>query len=359
MSTNCRRRVSSAVKHGGCTLLVFLTLLLPHAAFARDETWTAGGSRLQIHWQAEFSVDERAKIKQWLQHAAECAATLYGELPRDSIRILIERSDDADEPVVYGRVLRQHPQGIQFWINPDFSLQAFLQDWTAVHEFVHLYIPFPGNADIWLSEGLATYYQNILRARTGVLSHEQAWQKLYNGFMRGKADNRYSALSLTELSPRLRETNSFMRIYWTGTAYFMEADIQLRQKTANQMSLDTVIRDYVDCCLARGLSHGLELAQSFDRLSDSQIFSTRYQRYRGLYQQPDTLPLFSQLGISVSDETIHLEPMPEDAIAIREAIVSGHTVTDPLSLTSEADVDRSDCSEPDPVQQLAEKPAVC
>jgi hypothetical protein len=307
------------------SVVVFLTLLLTHAAIAQDETLAAGGSQLQIHWQAEFSEDERDKLKQWLRHAADGAATLYGELPRDPIRILVERSENSAEPVIYGQVLRQQPQGIQFWVNPTFALEAFLQDWTAVHEFVHLYIPYPGDADIWLSEGLATYYQNILRARTGVLSQKQAWQKLYNGFMRGQADTRYSTLSLTELSPRLRETRSFMRVYWAGTAYFLEADMQLRKDTANKMSLDVVIRDYVDCCLAEGLSNGLELVQAFDRLSDSRIFSTLYQRYRKLYQQPDPLPILSQLGIRVSDDTVRLDTKPRSAAAIRKAIVTGDT----------------------------------
>jgi hypothetical protein len=130
-----------------------------------------------------------------LTHAADGAATLYGGLPRDPIRILVERSDNAGEPVFSAQVLRQKPQGIQFWVNTTFALEAFLQDWTAVHELVHLYIPYPGDADIWLSEGLATYYQNILRTRTGVLSEKQAWQNFYNGFMRGQVDAGYSTLS--------------------------------------------------------------------------------------------------------------------------------------------------------------------
>ena len=37
----------------------------------------------------------------------------------------------------------------------------------------------------WLSEGTASYYQNVLRARAGILPAEDAWQRMHSGFRRG------------------------------------------------------------------------------------------------------------------------------------------------------------------------------
>ena len=47
-------------------------------------------------------------------------------------------------------------------------------------------MPYISSRDRWLSEGLASYYQNVLRARDGRLTDTQAWQLLYEGFQRGK-----------------------------------------------------------------------------------------------------------------------------------------------------------------------------
>src|SRR5690349_3931578 len=61
----------------------------------------------------------------------------------------------------------------------------FADDWTAVHELSHLMHPYLGDRGTWLAEGLATYYQNVLRARSGMLTPAQAWDRLYQGFKRG------------------------------------------------------------------------------------------------------------------------------------------------------------------------------
>ena len=58
-------------------------------------------------------------------------------------------------------------------VNPESSMQEITNDWTAFHELSHLLIPYRGHGDLWFSEGLATYYQNIIQARAGVLSEAE------------------------------------------------------------------------------------------------------------------------------------------------------------------------------------------
>ncbi|WP_101760045.1 hypothetical protein [Oceanicoccus sp. KOV_DT_Chl] len=282
----------------------------------------ASGSRFDIEWRGKYSDAEKTKLKQWLAHAAKSTAMLYGNLPRNPIRIIMKRRDKANKPVPFAQVLRSEPQGISFLVNPEFELQAFIDDWTAVHELSHLYIPYPGGKDIWLSEGLATYYQNVLMARAGVLSERQAWQKLYEGFMRGEADNRYPQYSLLELSPRMIATRSFMRIYWSGTAYFLQADLQLRQQTSNKQSLDTVIEQFVDCCLLQANDYnGEDLVRKFDHIAQVDLFYPLYKHYQQLTEQPSTVELFSQLGITVNSGKVQLLALPQNTLSLRQAIM--------------------------------------
>ena len=205
---------------------------------------------LDIRWQGSFTAHEKEKLTTWLRDATAAASGIYGGFPRDSIRLVVQKAPGQSEPVPFAQVIRQQPEGVRFWIDPAFPLHDFLSDWTAIHELVHLYIPFPGQDDVWLSEGLATYYQNILQARAGKLTETETWQRLYEGFQRGMANNEYSHLSLARLSPKMHSTRSYMRLYWSGTAYFLAMDLALRQREPDPKSLDEVIAGYTRCCLA-------------------------------------------------------------------------------------------------------------
>ncbi len=208
---------------------------------------TFQGSVFEVHWNHQFRRDERVKIKKWLQTAGDTLALLNGTMPQDLIQIQfrVRRSGNA---VPFAQVLRRHPQGVIFQVNPTRSLEEFIDDWTAPHELVHLFIPYPGEADLWLSEGLATYYQYLLQARAGIKTEQQAWQKIYEGFERGRKDNRYPHLPLEDLSSDMREYRSYMRVYWSGTLYFLEADMALRQASGGTQTLDSVIGVFVNCC---------------------------------------------------------------------------------------------------------------
>ena len=119
---------------------------------------------LLLDWRGQFSAQQKAKLKAWLQSVGSTVSLLHGTLPRPEIRIALQPYP-AKSAVPFARVLRSDPQGVLFYINPDRPLEDYISDWTAYHELSHLFLPYPGNADIWFSEGLASYYQNILQAR--------------------------------------------------------------------------------------------------------------------------------------------------------------------------------------------------
>jgi predicted metalloprotease with PDZ domain len=51
-------------------------------------------------------------------------------------------------------------------------------DWVLAHELFHLGVPsMPGGA--WLDEGLATYYEPVLRTRAGLVSEMATWTELF------------------------------------------------------------------------------------------------------------------------------------------------------------------------------------
>ena len=191
----------------------------------------------------------------------------------------------------------------------------------ATHEFSHLLLPYPGQDAIWLSEGLASYYQNALRARQGILSDKTAWQKLIEGLQRGQADNRHPQLRLDEISPKMRMTRSFMRVYWSGVAYYLFVDVQLRQASQNQQSLDSVLAQFGRCCYpANGRMDSTALIKKLDEVSQTSFFSQAYTHFANSHQLPNPTPLLNKLGVHLSEGKVRYREATW--AGVREAIMA-------------------------------------
>ncbi len=285
------------------------------------ENLAVPGGSLQLEWDTSFNEQEKAKLTRWIEKAAATVSQLNGAFPREEARVVINRarSRGGREPgaVPWGQTIRSGMQGVLFTVNPNRALDEFIGDWTAAHEFSHLFIPYPTRRDIWLSEGFASYYQNILMAREGIYSEQRAWQKLYEGFRRAERDTRYDNLDLSDLSAGIRENRSYMRIYWSGALFFLEADIRLRQASNNQKSLDWVLTEYVKCCRDnRNRWNGRQLMASFDEIVGNNLFSDLYQQYCDSSAIPDYVPLLGEIGIEIRRGEVQLM---DDKREFREA----------------------------------------
>ena len=271
---------------------------------------------LEISSNAAVSAQEKQRIFTWLEHLTGTMLLVNGTQPRPELLIKLEIFRNSDRAVPFGRVLRRQPPGIRFYVNPEATLESFESDWTPYHEASHLFIPYPGQRDIWFSEGLASYYQNVLRFRTGIFSAEQTWRKFYSGFKRARDDTRDSDLSLSELSAQLQSKRAYMRVYWTGALYFLEADMQLRNASNQQQSLDTVLLDFANCCLPEQRRwSGIDLARQFDKLAKTNIFAPLYNEYASSHAIPNFKAILSQAGVDVVGDSLRLSsarPKPFD-----------------------------------------------
>ncbi|MBV1877461.1 MAG: hypothetical protein KUG79_07460 [Pseudomonadales bacterium] len=259
------------------------------------EPLKVANAELIIHWKSKFNAAERHKLRNWLVHAANTTSLIGGQFPRQQANINLYRYDNTRQAVPWAHTVRHtRVQGVTFYVNPAMALESFISDWTAVHEFSHLFIPYPGRDDLWISEGFASYYQNILMARAGTLSDTQAWQKLVDGFKRGSNDSN-SDLTLTELSTQIRSRGGFMRVYWSGALYFLQAEILLQQ---NNQSLNAVVDQFSQCCQQEHKRwNGQKLALAFDKIANTQVFTPLFNRYGQQRKMPDYWPILADIGI--------------------------------------------------------------
>lgn len=308
-------------------LLLFLLLPLSIAVALPQSNITElhiGESKINVHFESTFTATQKEKLLHWLDATAKTMTTLYGEFPVKQSNIHIYTSSRTSEPVPWGEVWKNGEYKINFHVNPNFSEHDFLDDWTAPHEFSHLFHPYPGRGNSWFGEGLASYYQNILRSRYGSMTEQLAFQKLYDGFQRGVKNQKRTGLTLKKASSAMRKNRSFMHVYWGGAAYFLNVDVRLRQSSQGKKSLDNTWRKFKECCLSFDRNWPLQkLIPKLDELSNSNIFSDEYHRIIDARTFPDYQTSFEQLGISVRDNKIILSKTGEPQ-ALRHELAKQH-----------------------------------
>jgi hypothetical protein len=243
------------------------------------------------------AVDNQA-MQQWVYQIGDAISSIFGHLPIDAPQVLVVPINRGNGPVPWGQVRRGGGASVHLFVNQTLELDTFLADWTASHEFSHLFHPYMGRDGRWLAEGIASYYQNISRARVGQMTQLAAWQKLHAGFGRGRKAS--GKRTLRQVNRRISEQGGYMRIYWTGAAVAMLADVELRQQSKGRVSLDTVLAEFASCHLpSEKLWRVEDFLATLDEIGESDIFMSLYHRYADSARFPDLASAYQQLGLSV------------------------------------------------------------
>ena len=261
------------------------------------------------------------EIDQWLGHAARSVAGIYGRFPLATAQIIIVPLGANREAVPFGHVMRGGGSAVRFFVDQTRPAREYMTDWTTVHELTHLTHPLFQDEDRWLAEGIASYYQHVLRARSGMLTRRQAWQKLYEGFQRG-VDGTNRRSTLLQATDGGWNRSSIMRIYWSGAAIALFADLELRERSAGEQSLDTALGAFQTCCLP---SDRLWTAQEFfdqlDELTRTAVFTELYDAHTRERRFPDFSPAFRRLGLKIVDGKVQLAdaaPLAAHRVAIMQ-----------------------------------------
>ncbi len=279
------------------------------------------GVRLRVAiLEGRPKVDE-AQIAGWLQRAAASVATLYGRFPVPAAQVLVIPGARGNEPVPWAYVLRGGGPAAHLYINQRRPRSEFDADWSVIHELSHLLLPYVQSEDAWLSEGAASYYQNVLRARAGIIGPQEAWQRMHGGFKRGMEN--ISGITLAGATERMYRNGAFLRVYWEGAAIMLLADQRLRARTQGRQSLDTALDQLQRCCLSPEVGwRGRDLFHKLDQLTATTVFSELYDQHVASDTFPDIAEVYRLLGLRVTAEgdVVMLDDAPQRAD--RDAIMS-------------------------------------
>jgi len=296
--------------------LLAMLLLAQQSAASRSPIVTEQripGATLRITVRQPVDEEKAAEIVEWLRAASSSVALAYGRFPNPSPHVVVVPSSrgawGSNSPVPFGRVTRYGEEKIELYINADRPIEDFYADWTATHEFSHLMLPYLQSEQRWVSEGFAQFYQNILLARAGRYTERYAWQKLFDGLERGRQ-------SVPNLSPNdaaaRDERNSRMKIYWSGAALALLADVELRHRSDGEQTLDSVLGKFHECCLpSQRTWTGVELFTRFDSFLDTPLFMNLYRQHADTAGFPDVWPLLQDLGVIRENNEVQLSDSAE------------------------------------------------
>ncbi len=261
---------------------------------------------------------QRAMLHKWFDRISQAILSAYGRLPLPEVQVLmipIEGHSHGHGGVLFGQSVRGQGNSLQLLVDPTRPATDFDDDWMAVHELSHLMHPYLGDRGAWLAEGLATYYQNVLRARAGLLTPAQAWGELADGFARGASTQ--STDTLEDAAARMHHTHAFQRIYWAGAAFWLTVDNDLRRDSGDTIGLDTVLGRFGACCLPAYREWQPEdFVARLDALAGTSLIAKRYREFAAQRVFPDWTGVLSELGV---DRDGH--PRNDGARARGEAIM--------------------------------------
>jgi hypothetical protein len=239
-----------------------------------------------------------AAVRELLASAARAAATTGGGLPTEPITVFVVPAPAGDGPVAFGMVHRGGGPSVMLMVREGAEPAELARDWVAVHELSHLVVPLVRRRDAWLSEGIATYYQEVARARAGMLTPLEAWSHMAAGFERGRRAG--TGRSLRDESAALQRTGAYRRVYWAGAAFALHADVRLRAEHGS--SLDAVLGGLrAEFERTHRPRSARELIRRMDRVSGTRVFSSLAARCLRSAEFPDVAALFARMGLRRDD----------------------------------------------------------
>lgn len=273
------------------------------------------GGKLEATLLPTFTPDERVRAVRLVESLPKLLDAAYGRLPVPHLQVLLVPMRKQREAIPWGQVYRGGLGGIHFFIDPEREWAEFASNWVIAHELTHLLHPYLGTDARWLSEGLASYQQQALRARAGQISESEAWRGLLKGFARGQAAR--SRLSLRSASADMHQQRAYMTVYWGGAAYWLDVETQLL--ASKNLRLMDVLERFSRCCLPETQAwNDRSFLKKLDELAETTLFSETAARYRDRIGFPETAAQLSALGVSIKGERVRFDPnAPQAALRAR------------------------------------------
>lgn len=258
-------------------------------------------------------------IRRWVDDAARSIKGYYGRFPVPTALVIVVPTSGRGPG--FATALGNGGASVMARLGRSTTEADLVDTWELTHELVHVAFPNLHRRHSWLEEGMATYVEPIARARLGLISADKVWRQFAWGMPKG----------LPEPDDRgLDATPTWGRLYWGGALFCFVADLEIRQRTGNQRSLDDALRGVL---LAGGdISARWPIEQVIaegDRATGVPVLSEMYERWKDAPVDVDIDALWRKLGLRFGEGRVFHDPAAPLA-GIREAITAPAPQRQPL-----------------------------
>ncbi len=251
-------------------------------------------SRIDIEIVDRELRDKSDMLLEWIVYSAQTIHHYYGRFPVRSVHINVEV---AGGPAVrFGQAFGGDSPIIRVVVGEGITAQMLLRDWILVHEMAHLAMADVPHRHRWWLEGLATYVESIARAQRNYLSEDFIWRNFIQRMPQGLPRSGDRGLDLTP---------TWGRTYWGGAMFCMLADIEIRMKTDNRMSLREALRGMLDAGISMHTSTSvMNVFEAGDRATGVDVLVPLYQKMKADPHPVDLDALWADLGVGLDGFTV-------------------------------------------------------
>jgi hypothetical protein len=208
------------------------------AAFGGLETatFTSGSATVVVGVAPHDLPMSAADATAWVKGSVDGIASYLGcgSFPSPRTLVLVERGKPGNP--TRGETMGDGGPSLLVRAGDGVTAATTRDDWVMTHELLHVVMPSLAHEHVWLSEGVASYVEPIVRVRAGTLAPEKLWRDLVEGLPQGLPEGGDEGLE---------KTHTWGRTYWGGSLYCLMADVRIREGTGNARSFDDVIRAVV------------------------------------------------------------------------------------------------------------------
>jgi hypothetical protein len=173
-----------------------------------------------------------AELAAWVTSAARGVADFYGRPPAPRTLVVLAPLPGL-HGVPFGKMLPANAPGVIVLLGEHTRKRELFSDWVLVHELFHVGTPSYLGEGKWYDEGLATYFEPLIRARLGWRTEADVWHEFVRDMPRGLP-------ALTERG--LEHPTRYPDMYWGGGLFCLLADARMRRATNGARGLEDGVR---------------------------------------------------------------------------------------------------------------------
>ncbi|HET9930533.1 MAG TPA: hypothetical protein VFQ35_07595 [Polyangiaceae bacterium] len=262
----------------------------------------------------ELAVNEQ-RITRWAAERARAVSAFYRGFPAARASLFVVPVPNRRE-VVFGNLLPESSPAAVLEVGSLTNDAALDDDWVLVHELFHIGVPSFHGEGKWFDEGLATYFEPIIRVRSGLLEPLNAWREFALTMPRAERALTRDGLEQSD------------DIYWAGAIFCLLADVTAREQSQGRQGLEDGLRKVRaaggNASEVWPLKKTLEIA---DSAFAQPVLVPLWKRYARKPAPLDLAALFEALGVTRDGSGVHLSDAAPRAWVRRSIFEPGAAIS--------------------------------